>query len=112
MMSNYRESGGHLNKGKLHGFVIHEDGTLRFQNRQCVPSSDGLKKKILAEAHNTHYSVHLGGTKIYRDLRQYFWGDNMKKEIVEYIDNYLTYQRDKAEHQHPIGKLRPLEILT
>jgi len=39
---------------------------------------------ILEVVHNNCYSVHPGGTKMYRDFRQLFWWDNMKKEIVEY----------------------------
>jgi len=58
--------------GKSPGFIIQEDETLRFQNRLCVPKNKGLRKQIFEEAHNTRYSVHLGGTKMYRDLRQYF----------------------------------------
>ena len=58
--------------GKLSSFVIHEDGTLRFQNRPSVPNKEELKRRILEEAHNTRYSVHPGGTKIYKDLRQFF----------------------------------------
>jgi len=58
-----------MEQGKLLGFVEHEDGTLRFQNRLCVPDKEEKKRKILEEAHNTRYSVHPGGTKMYRDLR-------------------------------------------
>jgi len=36
----------------------------------------------------------------------------MKEEITEYVDKCLTYQKVKAEHQHPVGELQPLEILT
>jgi len=68
-----------LEKEKSPGFVVHEDGILRFQNRLCVPRNEELRKQILEEAHNTHYSVHPGGTKMYRDLRKYFWWNNMKK---------------------------------
>ena len=58
-----------LERGKSFRFVAHKDGTLRFQNRLCVPNAMELRKKILEEAHNTRYSIHLGGTKMYRDLR-------------------------------------------
>jgi len=34
----------------------------------------------------------------------------MKRKIVEHVDKYLTCKRVKAEHQHLIGELRPLEI--
>jgi len=59
-----------LEKGKSLGFVVREDGTLRFQNSLCVPKNEELRKQILEEAHNTRYSVHPRGTKMYRDLRQ------------------------------------------
>jgi len=36
----------------------------------------------------------------------------MKKDVAEYVDKGLTCQKVKAEHQRPIGELRPLEIQT
>jgi len=61
-----------LEKGKSPGFVLHEDVTLRFQKSLCVRRNEELRKQILEEAHNTRYWVHPGGSKMYRDLRQYF----------------------------------------
>ena len=61
-----------LEKGKSPRFVVHEDGTMRFQNRLCLPQNEELRKQILEEAYNTHYSAHPRCTKMYRDLRQYF----------------------------------------
>ena len=55
--------------GKVSGFVIHEGGTIRFHNRVCVSTVVELKKKILDEGHNTPHSVHLGGNKLYKDLK-------------------------------------------
>ena len=72
------------------------------------PKNEALREQILEEAHNTHYSVHLGGTKMYRDLRQYFWWNNMKKDVEEYVDRCLICQKVKAEHQRPVGELRPV----
>ena len=77
----------------------------------CAQNGE-LRKQILEEAHNTRYSVHPGGTKMYRDLRQYFWWNNMKKDVAEYVDKCLICQKVKAEHQRPVGELRPLEIPT
>jgi len=52
--------------GKAPGFVAHEDGTLRFHNRLCVPSMEDLKRRILDEVHNTSHSVRHGGTNYIR----------------------------------------------
>ena len=35
--------------GKPPGFVVQEDGTIRFHDRVCVPVVEALKKKILDE---------------------------------------------------------------
>jgi len=54
--------------GKAHGFVIHEDGTIRFHNQVCVLAIEELKKKILDEGYNTPHFMHPGGNKLYKDL--------------------------------------------
>ena len=77
-----------------------------------MPHKVEIRRHILAKAHNSHYSVHQGGTKMYRDLRQYFWWNNIKKETAEYMDKCLAYKKVKLEHQRSVGELRPLEIST
>jgi len=47
--------------GKKPGFVIHEDGMLRFKNWVYALAIEELKKKILDEGPNTPHSVHLVG---------------------------------------------------
>ena len=61
-----------INLGSQSKFCIHEDGSLRFGHRLCVPNDPDLKAEILKEAHNTSYTIHPGGTKMYRDLRETF----------------------------------------
>ena len=57
-----------------------------------------LKKKILYESHNTVFTMHLGGNKMYQDMKQYCWWRGMKKDISEYVSKCLTCQQVKAEH--------------
>ena len=71
-------------------FKIHDDGSLRFENRVRVPNDEELKRKILKEAHNTSYTVHPGSTKMYRDLKGTFWWNNMKRKIAQYVAQCLT----------------------
>ena len=40
---------------------IHANGTLRFDNRICVPKGE-VRQEVLAEAHSLAYSI---GTKMY-----------------------------------------------
>src|SRR3954462_10296976 len=56
-----------------------------FGNRICVPNKIELKNLILQEAHDTPYSIHPGGTKMYQDLKERFWWHGMKREIAAYV---------------------------
>jgi hypothetical protein len=64
-----------------------------------VPNVKELKDKILHEAHESAYSIHPGGNKMYRDLKATYWWYGIKKNIAEYVALYNTCQRVKAEHQ-------------
>ena len=52
-------------------FSVKEAGSLYFQNRLCVPNDKELKKKMLFEVHNTVFTMHPGGNKMYKDMKQY-----------------------------------------
>ncbi|XP_057529736.1 uncharacterized protein LOC130808273 [Amaranthus tricolor] len=50
---------------KAEGFFVHEDGSLRFKGRWCLPTGEPtLKKRILDEAYTSKFSVHPWGDKI------------------------------------------------
>jgi hypothetical protein len=74
------ESMGHIKRRMQEGdpkvacFREDAEGTLWFKKRLVVPKKEALKKKILYEAHTSRYSILLGSTKMYHDLRQQFGG--------------------------------------
>nr|GFC58910.1 putative reverse transcriptase domain-containing protein [Tanacetum cinerariifolium] len=41
--------------------------------RLVVPNDATLREALLTEAHSSPFSVHPGSTKMYHDLKQYFW---------------------------------------
>ena len=47
-------------EGKAPGFGIHEDGTIKFHNRVCVPAVEGLEKKILDKSRYSALRTHRG----------------------------------------------------
>ncbi|KAL2250302.1 UNVERIFIED_CONTAM: Retrovirus-related Pol polyprotein from transposon [Sesamum indicum] len=96
--------------GKKTNFSIRGDGVIVNGGRVCVPDTDGLRKAILQEAHNAPYAMHPGTTKMYRNLRPYYWWQTMKKDVAEFVAKCMICQQVKAEHQAPAGKLRPLSI--
>lgn len=71
--------------------TIIGDGVLRLQGRLCDPNVDCMRELILEEAHISHYSIHLGAMKMYRDMRQNYWWWRIKKDIVGYVSRYLNY---------------------
>jgi hypothetical protein len=51
-----------------------------------VPNVKELKDKILHEAQESTYSIHLGGNKIYHDLKAtYWWYGTMRGDVAEYV---------------------------
>ena len=46
-------------------FSVKEDGSLYFRDRLCVLVDSELKKDLLHEAHNSVFTMHLGGNKMY-----------------------------------------------
>nr|GFB00352.1 putative reverse transcriptase domain-containing protein [Tanacetum cinerariifolium] len=67
-----------------------EDGAIYFVSRIWVPSTGGIRKVILDEAHASRYSIHPGADKMYYDLRDVYWWPGMNREISEYVQRCLT----------------------
>ncbi|KAL8098122.1 hypothetical protein AgCh_031043 [Apium graveolens] len=57
---------------------------MRYSYRIRVPNVQELKDEILDESHSSRYSIHTGSTKMYRDLKEYYWWPNMKRDVAEW----------------------------
>jgi len=99
-----------MKDGKTPGFTEDAQGVIWFKGRICVPDVKSIKKLVMREAHDLAYSLHPRSTKMYHDLKQYYWWYGMKQELAEYVALCDTCQRIKAEHQRPAGLLQPLRI--
>ena len=53
-------------------YSMGEDGGIYHKDRLCVSTIKGVKNKLLHEAHNTIFTMHPGGNKMYQDLKQYY----------------------------------------
>ncbi|KAL0378461.1 UNVERIFIED_CONTAM: Transposon Ty3-G Gag-Pol polyprotein [Sesamum radiatum] len=94
-----------MKQGKKSNFSIRDDGVVVNEKRICVPDVEGLRRGILQEAHNAPYSMHPGTTKMYQNLRPYYWWQTMKKDVAEFVAKCMTCQQVKAEHQAPADRL-------
>jgi hypothetical protein len=77
---------------KSPGFLEDDEGVLWYKGRICVPNVKDLKDKILCEAHESIYSIHPGGNKMYHDLKATYWWYCMKRDVAEYVSLCDTCQ--------------------
>nr|GFC50449.1 retrotransposon protein, putative, Ty3-gypsy subclass [Tanacetum cinerariifolium] len=94
-------------------FHLDDDNVLWHDTRLVVPNDASLREAIeamLVEAHSSPFSVHPGSTKMYHDLKQYFWWSGMKRDVATFVSRCLVCQQVKIEHQRASGLLQPLDI--
>ncbi|KAK1663710.1 hypothetical protein QYE76_051869 [Lolium multiflorum] len=96
--------------GKAPGFTEDEEGVLWYNGRLCVPSDSELKQVILKEAHDTLYSIHPGGTKMYQDLKEQFWWHGMKRQIGSYIAKCDICRESRQNIKDPQDCYSPPQI--
>ena len=51
---------------------------------------DETQKRIIAEAHSFENSIHLGSTKMYRDLRAVYWWNIIKNKYLNLFESGET----------------------
>jgi hypothetical protein len=88
-----------IKEKKSPGFSDDDEGVLLYKGRICVPNIKELKDSILHEAHESAYSIHPGGNKMYHDLKATYWWYGMKRDIAKYVALCDTCQRVKDKHQ-------------
>ena len=54
-----------VRNGNETDYSIEEDEGLFYKNKLCVPNVQELKKKLMYESHNTVFTMHHGGNKMY-----------------------------------------------
>jgi hypothetical protein len=79
-------------------FSKDDQSVLWYKGRICVSNVKELKDKVLHEAHESAYSIHPGGNKMYHDLKDTYWY-GMNRDAAEYVAICDTCQRVKVEHQ-------------
>ncbi|XP_070040945.1 uncharacterized protein [Nicotiana tomentosiformis] len=82
-----------IDKHKTIAFYLGmDDGILRYQGGLCVLNVDGLGEGIMTEAHTSRYFVHPGTTKMYDDLKEVYWWNDMKRNVANFVARCPNYQ--------------------
>ena len=74
------------------GWAIDTDCSLRYRGHVVVPQLTDFREEILKEFHYSHFAMHPGGTKMYRDLRHQYYESVMKRRVRDFLRWCLTCQ--------------------
>jgi hypothetical protein len=85
-----------IKENKISDFTEGDNGTLWLGKWLHIPNLKPIRELILREARDSAYSIHLGSTKMYKDLKTRYWWYGMKQDIAEYVSLCDTCQRVKA----------------
>lgn len=115
--AQYSETLQAVQAGSKDGFVL-EDGLLYClkgnkgvsRKRLYIPDSDALRTLLLAEAHDTETSGHLGRNKTFERLAASYYWPNMISTVHHYCKTCPACQRNKASSLKQPGLLQPLPI--
>ncbi|CAN6455602.1 unnamed protein product [Victoria cruziana] len=92
------------------GMSVDEQGHIRYRRRIWIPSDLDLRNDVFSGLHSSRFSIHPGGTKMYREAKRCFWWPGMRKDIADFVAHCLICQQVKAEHQKPGGLLVQWEL--
>nr|GEZ90132.1 hypothetical protein [Tanacetum cinerariifolium] len=67
-------------------FRLDDDNVLWQDTSLVVPNDATLREALLTETHSSPFSVHPGSTKMYHDLKQYFWWSGMKRDVATFVN--------------------------
>jgi hypothetical protein len=74
-----------IKEEKSSSFLEDDEGVLWYKGRICVANIKEMKYKVLRQAHESTYSIHPRGNKMYHDLKAIYWWYGMKRDIAEYV---------------------------
>jgi hypothetical protein len=82
---NIQEIKHNTKEEKSPKFLEDNQVVLWYKGRICVPNVKEFKDKVLQEAHESSYSIHPRGNKMYHDLKATYQWYGMKRDVIEYV---------------------------
>ncbi|GJR89183.1 reverse transcriptase domain-containing protein [Tanacetum coccineum] len=70
------EDGKHTSSG------VDDGGVVCLKIGDVFPNDQTLARSYDGQPHSSPFTIHPGSTKMYRDLKQYFWWNGMKQDVA------------------------------
>ncbi|GJQ90833.1 putative nucleotidyltransferase, ribonuclease H [Tanacetum coccineum] len=87
-----RGSGGYWASMRIESnLMLQIKEAQRDDDRLCVPNDQALREKVMTEAHSSPFTIHPGSTKMYRDLKQYFWWNGIKQDVATFDEISMDF---------------------
>src|SRR5262245_38812989 len=86
------------------------DGLILFRDRIYVPKNDELRRRIVAQHHDSLIAGHPGRWKTLELVSRSYWWPQMSRYIGQYCSTCDLCLRTKTQRHRPFGELQPLEI--
>ncbi|XP_070020618.1 uncharacterized protein [Nicotiana sylvestris] len=101
------EDGGVVLQNKAESSLVDEVKEKQFSDPYLLQLNEGIHKhKTMAFEQRGDD----GSTKMYHDLKEVYWWNDMKKSIADFVARCPNCQQVKVEHQSPSGLTQNIEI--
>ena len=83
--SEYTNDARFQDVGFIEKHGLAKEGDFWYKNEQiAVPESSGLIGRCMHMLHNPAYCGHLGGNRTYQAVKQFFWWNGMKDDVLHF----------------------------
>lgn len=86
------------------------DGLLRYKNRLYIGAGGELRRKLLAQMHDSPMGGHSGQQGTYYRLKQPFFWKGMKRDVIDLVRQCDVCQMCKEENMATPRLLQPIKI--
>lgn len=84
------------------------DGLLTFGGRIYVPDTNDLRRRLMAQYHDSRVAGHPGRAKTLELISRDYWWPQMSRHVGAYTRSCEVCLRNKIVRRKPIGELHPL----
>ena len=81
-----------------------------YRGRILLAANSKVKRKIMKEYHDNPLSGHTGFYKTYKKVRERYSWKGLKKDIIKYVQECITCQKNKSEQNYLVSLVQPLPI--